>query len=198
MREVLARVTLSTPSALSYQYRELEAKGHLRRKQGQPRTVEVRLPGEPDFPAAGTLRGDSRPEKVAWVPVLGRIAAGAPVLAEQQPAEEYLPLPRDVVGGADEDLFIMEVTSDSMSGVGILTSDWVVIRRLFLPPSNGDIVAAEVDGAGPEIALKTYMKLGRDIVLMSQNPDWPPLLGNRATIRGKVVAVLRRVPSGRQ
>ena len=67
-----------------------------------------------------------------------------------------------------------------------------MILRLFQPASNGDIVAAEVDGSEQEIPVKTYMKLGSDIVLMSQNPAWPPLLGHRATIRGKVVAVLRR------
>ena len=111
----------------------------------------------------------------------------------QKPPEDYLPLPRDVVGGEDEDLFILQVTGDSMTGAGIFPGDWVVVRRLFRPPKNGDIVAAEIEGAEAEITVKTYVKPGRDIVLMPQNPAWPPLLGNKATIRGKVVAVLRRV-----
>jgi repressor LexA len=208
MREVLARVDLSTTSALSYQYGRLKDMGHLRWKAGRKRTVEVRLPDEPPFPAeageygqppqgigpvAGEVRGHVRPEKVAWVPVLGRIAAGAPILAQQEPPEEYLPLPKDFVSGDDEDLFLLQVTGDSMTGAGIFPGDWVVVRRLFHAPKNGDIVAAEIEGAEAEITVKTYVKPGRDIVLMPQNPAWPPLLGNKATIRGKVVAVLRRV-----
>jgi repressor LexA len=210
MREVLDRVGLKTTSALSYQYRKLQDMGYLRWKPRRQRTVEVRLPDEPPFstepgqippppagtrPASAKTRGYTRPEKVAWVPVLGRIAAGSPILAQQQPADEYLPLPRDVVGGKDDDLFILQVTSDSMTGAGILSGDWVVVRRLFQAPKNGDIVAAEVDGAGAEaeITVKTYLKPGRDIVLMPQNPAWPAMLGNKALIRGKVVAVLRRV-----
>jgi repressor LexA len=208
MREVLAQVNLSTTSALSYQYRRLKEMGHLRWKAGRKRTVEVRLPDEPPFtaevdepeqppggsgPVVGEVREHTRPEKVAWVPVLGRIAAGTPVLAQQQPPEDYLPLPKDVVGGEDEDLFILQVTGDSMTGAGIFPGDWVVVRRLFHAPKNGDIVAAEIEGPEAEITVKTYVKPGRDIVLMPQNPAWPPLLGNKATIRGKVVAVLRRV-----
>jgi repressor LexA len=208
MREVLDRVGLKTTSALSYQYNRLKDMGYLRWKPGRQRTVEVRLPDEPPFstepgqvapppagtrPAAGQTPGYTRPEKVVWVPVLGRIAAGAPVLAEQQPTDDYLPLPRDVVGSKDDDLFILQVTSDSMTGAGILPGDWVVVRRLFQAPKNGDIVAAEVDGAEAEITVKTYLKPGRDIVLMPQNPAWPAMLGNKALIRGKVVAVLRRV-----
>jgi repressor LexA len=208
MREVLARVNLGSTSALSYQYGRLKDMGHLRWKAGRKRTVEARLPDEPPFsadadeprqppgdvgPVAGEVRERTRPEKVAWVPVVGQIAAGTPVLAQQQPTEDYLPLPKDVVGGEDEDLFILQVTGDSMSGAGILPGDWVVVRRLFHAPKNGDIVAAETEGPEAEITVKTYVKPGRDIVLMPQNPAWPPLLGNKAIIRGKVVAVLRRV-----
>lgn len=207
MREVLARVNLGSTSALAYQYGKLKEMGYLRWKAGRKRTVEVRLPDEPPFaaeaepwqplgvtgPVAREVREYTRPEKVAWVPVLGRIAAGTPVLAQQQPPEDYLPLPRDVVGGDDEDLFILQVTGDSMTGAGIFPGDWVVVRRLFHAPKNGDIVAAQTEGTETEITLKTYVKLGREIVLMPQNPTWPPLLGNKATIRGKVVAVLRRI-----
>jgi repressor LexA len=208
MREVLDRVGLKTTSALSYQYGKLKDLGYLRWKPGRQRTVEVRLPDEPPFsaepgqigpspggtgPAVAETHRYTRPEKVAWVPVLGRIAAGAPVLAQQQPTDDYLPLPRDVVGGEDGDLFILQVTSDSMTGVGILPGDWVVVRRLFQAPKNGDIVVAEIDGAEAEITVKTYLKPGRDVVLMPQNPAWPAMLGNKALIRGKVVAVLRRV-----
>lgn len=206
MREVLKNVSLDSIGALSYQYGELEAKGYLRREAGQPRTVEVRLPGEPAFPSEigepAQLSGGAGPEtanssagnaldKVVWVPVVGRIAAGEPVLAEQSVGERF-PLPREVVGG-EEGLFILEVTGDSMIGVGIFHHDWVVVRPLFQAPQNGDIVAATIEGAELEGTVKTYMKLGRHVWLMPQNSAYMPIPGGKARFAGKVVAVLRRI-----
>jgi repressor LexA len=207
MREVLENIHLDSPGALSYQYGRLEAQGHLRREAGRPRTVEVRLPGEPAFPSearepeqlpgdtepeAGETPGHARPEKVVWVPIVGRIAAGGPILAQQESAGEYLPLPREVVG-REEELFILEVVGDSMIGVGIFSGDWVVVRPLFQAPQNGDIVAATIDGVELEGTVKTYKKVGRHVWLMPQNPAYTPIPGGRATFAGKVVAVLRRV-----
>jgi len=195
MREVLEYVGLDSPGALSYQYRRLDAKGFMRREAGRPRTVEVRLPGEPSFPSHDgepeQLPGSTGPEKVVWVPVAGRIAAGSPVLA-QQSIEDYLPMPRDVVG-REEGLFILEVVGDSMIGVGIVSGDWVVVRPLFEAPRNGDIVAATIDGVELEGTVKTYNKVGRQVWLMPQNPAYMPIPGGKAKIAGKVVAVLRRV-----
>ncbi len=205
MREVLENVQLDGPGALSYQYGKLQDKGYLRREPGRPRTVEVRLPGEPGFPSETGAAGaaapppqpapggpdGSGPGKVTWVPIAGRIAAGAPVLA-QQSIEDYLPLPREVVGGEDG-LFILEVVGDSMIGAGIIPGDWVVISPLTQPPRNGDIVAATIDGAELEGTVKTYQKLGRQVWLMPQNPAYTPIPGGRARFAGKVVAVLRQV-----
>ncbi len=216
MREVLEKVSLGGPGALAYQYRRLEAKGYMRRDPGRPRTVEVRLPGDPAFPpeagepgqppqsavaespgpgAASPNAGQPppyvRPENVAWVPVAGRIAAGEPILAEQL-IEDYLPLPTEVVGRQDG-LFMLEVVGDSMIGVGIFPGDWVVIRPLLQPPRDGDIVAATIDGFDVEGTVKTYKKVGRQVWLMPQNPAYTPIPGGRAKFAGKVVAVLRRV-----
>ena len=206
MREVLENIDLDSAGALSYQYGRLEAKGYLRREAGRPRTVEVRLPGEPTFPSeagepgqlpgatgpqADQRPGDTGPEKVAWVPIAGRIAAGSPVLAEQS-IEDYLPLPREVVG-REEGLFILEVIGDSMIGAGIVPGDWVVVRPLFQAPRNGDIVAATIDGVELEGTVKTYKKVGRHVWLMPQNPAYTPIPGGKAKFAGKVVAVLRRV-----
>jgi repressor LexA len=180
-------------SAVSYEYSELENKGYLRRQPRRRLTVEVRLPGEPPFgPEAGDRRPYAKAETVAWVPIAGRIAAGLPVLAEPQPSEGYLPLPREVVG-SEEGLFILQVSGDSMIGAGINSGDWVVVRQLFQPPRNGDIVAAEIEGVEVEGTVKTYMKHGRDVWLMPHNQAYLPIPGNQARIRGKVVAVLRRV-----
>ena len=206
MREVLENVDLDSTGALSYQYGKLAAKGYLRREAGRPRTVEVRLPGEPAFPSeagepghlpgdtrleAGQVPGDRGPEKVAWVPVAGRIAAGSPVLA-QQSIEDYLPLPTEVVG-RQEGLFILEVVGDSMIGAGIVSGDWVVVRPLFEAPRDGDIVAATIHGVEVEGTVKTYKKVGRQIWLMAQNPAYTPIPGGRAKFAGKVIAVLRRI-----
>jgi Peptidase S24-like len=97
-----------------------------------------------------------------------------------------------VVGRA-EGLFILQVSGDSMTGVGINSGDWVVVRQLFQPPRNGDIVAAEIEGVEVEGTVKTYMKRGRDVWLMAHNPAYLPIPGNQAKIRGKVIALLRRV-----
>jgi len=204
MREVLSEIRLRSTSALSYQYRELSAKGYLRWKARQPRTVEVRLPGEPPFPpendepgqaghppeTSGELLGTG-PDRVVWVPIVGRIAAGSPILA-QESIEGYLPMPIDVVG-REEGLFILEVVGDSMTGVGIFPHDWVVIRPLFQPPQNGDIVAAAIDGSELEGTVKTYKLVDGHVWLMPQNPSYTPLPGDKAKIVGKVVAVLRRI-----
>jgi repressor LexA len=206
MREVLESIDLGSTGALSYQYRQLAASGYLRWEPGRPRTVEVRLPGEPAFPSEagqpGQLPGDAGleagrapagrgPEQVAWVPVAGRIAAGSPVLA-QQSIEDYLPLPREVVG-RQEGLFILEVVGDSMTGAGIVSGDWVVVRPLFEAPQDGDIVAATIAGVEVEGTVKTYKKVGRQVWLMPQNPAYTPIPGSRAKFAGKVIALLRRI-----
>lgn len=205
MREVLQEIRLRSTSALSYQYRELSAKGYLRWKAKQPRTVEVRLPGEPSFWREGDEAGppsgpapepegaspDIRPDRVAWVPIVGQIAAGTPILA-QESIEGYFPLPTDVVG-REEGLFILEVAGDSMTGVGIFPRDWVVVRPLFEPPQDGSIVAAALDGAELEGTVKTYMKVDDQVWLMPQNPAHTPIRGDTAKIAGQVIAVLRRI-----
>jgi repressor LexA len=207
MREVLNIIRLRSPGALSYQYRKLEARGYLRREAGRPRTVEVRLPGEPVFfseavrpgpppgssgPGADQGPGYAQPERVVWVPIWGRIAAGGPILAQAEPVIDYMPLPREVVGSA-EDLFILEVVGDSMTGAGIFSGDWVVVRRLFQPPRDGDIVAATIDGIELEGTVKTYRKVGRQVWLMPNNPAYTPVSGRKAQFAGKVIAVVRRI-----
>jgi repressor LexA len=177
----------------------------LRWKAKQPRTVEVRLPGEPAFPHEGDEPGsrpdpvsepevapaEIRPDRVAWVPIVGQIAAGTPILA-QESIEGYFPLPTDVVG-REEGLFILGVVGDSMTGAGIFPRDWVVVRPLFEPPPDRSIVAAAFDGAELEGTVKTYMKVDDRVWLMPQNPAHAPIPGDSAVIVGQVVAVLRRI-----
>jgi repressor LexA len=128
---------------------------------------------------------DTRP-KPAYVPLLGRIAAGGPILAEQV-IEDVFPLPREIVG--DGELFLLSVVGDSMVDAAITDGDWVVVRREQTADS-GDIVAAMIDG---EATVKTFKRKDGHNWLMPHNDAYEPIPGDEATILGKVVAVLRRL-----
>jgi repressor LexA len=193
MREVARALGRTSVGGLSHQYAILEAKGYLRRDVGCPRTVRVRLPGEPGFPSeAGEPKHtptDTSQQQVVDVPWLARVAAGNPILA-QELIEDVFTLPRQVVGAGT--LFILKVLGDSMTGAGIVDGDWVVVRQQ--PDAlNGDIVAATINGVEIEGTVKTYREIDGQPWLMPQNPAHTPIPGNRARIAGKVVAVLRRV-----
>jgi repressor LexA len=124
--------------------------------------------------------------KAAYVPLVGRIAAGGPVLAEQA-IEDVFPLPREIVG--EGELFLLKVTGDSMVDAAITDGDWVVVRQQP-DADNGEIVAAMIDG---EATVKTFKRKGGHIWLMPHNEAYDPIPGDDATVLGKVVAVLRRL-----
>lgn len=182
VREIGEAVGLVSPSSVAYQLKELERKGFLRRDPNRPRAVDVRPPAEPaDDEAERALR--PRP---AYVPLLGRIAAGGPILAEQA-VEDVFPLPRELVG--EGEVFMLQVKGDSMIEAAICDGDWVVVRQQ--PTANGgEIVAAMIDG---EATVKTYRRRDGHVWLIPHNPAFDPILGDDATILGRVVAVLRRV-----
>jgi repressor LexA len=142
-------------------------------------------------PTAGAAPDDTDAQKVVWVPIVGQVAGGNPI-PPLGPDQERFPLPREVVG-AGEGLFILKVVGDSMTGAGIFSGDWVVVRELFDRPRNGDIVAALLDGTEVEGTVKTYKRVNRRVWLMPHNPAHTPIPGDKAIIRGKVVAVLRQV-----
>lgn len=120
------------------------------------------------------------------VPLVGRIAAGGPILAEQR-VENVLPLPRELVG--EGTLFLLEVKGDSMIDAAICDGDYVVVRQQ--PDAvNGDIVAALIDD---EATVKTFKRTSNQVWLLPHNPAFEPIDGNNASILGKVTAVLRRV-----
>lgn len=186
MREIGRAAGLSSPSSVSHQLHALEAKGFIRRDANLPRALEVLTPGE--IPAVGadeTSRDEARPAP-SYVPVVGRIAAGGPVLAEQA-IEDVFPLPRQLVG--EGTLFMLRVTGDSMIDVAICDGDWVVVRQQPVA-ENGEIVAAMIEG---EATVKTYRRRDGHVWLLPQNPVYDPIDGDEATILGRVVAVLRRV-----
>ena len=195
MREIGEAVGLTSTSSVSYQLSTLQRKGYLHRDVGRPRTVEVRLPGHPavrpepgrEEDEAGDIPGIDIPsQEAAYVPLLGRIAAGGPILAEQA-VEDVFPLPRQLVG--EGTLFLLKVAGDSMINAAIADGDWVVIRQQP-DANNGDIVAAMLDG---EATVKTFKQSDGHVWLIPHNPAYTPILGDEATILGRVVAVLRRV-----
>jgi repressor LexA len=190
MREIGEAVGLTSTSSVSYQLSTLQSKGYLRRDAGRPRTVEVRLPGHPAVRPEPELEDvspmDITSQEAAYVPVVGRIAAGGPILAEES-IEDIFPLPRQLVGQGT--LFLLNVVGDSMINAAIADGDWVVVRQQPVA-ENGDIVAAMLDG---EATVKTFKRSGDHVWLMPHNPAYTPIPGDDAEILGKVVAVLRRV-----
>jgi repressor LexA len=197
MREIGEAVGLTSTSSVSYQLSTLQKKGYLHRDVGRPRTVEVRLPGHPavrpgretgrEDEEAGDIPGIDIPsQEAAYVPLVGRIAAGGPILAEQA-IEDVFPLPRQLVG--EGTLFLLKVAGDSMINAAIADGDWVVVREQPVA-ENGEIVAAMLDG---EATVKTFKQSDGHVWLIPHNPAYAPILGDEASILGRVVAVLRRV-----
>jgi repressor LexA len=190
MREIGEAVGLTSTSSVSYQLSTLQSKGYLRRDAGRPRTVEVRLPGHPairpETAFDDELAMDITSQEPTYVPVVGRIAAGGPILAEEA-IEDIFPLPRQLVG--EGTLFLLRVVGDSMMNAGIVDGDWVVVRQQPVA-ENGDIVAAMIEG---EATVKTFKRSASHVWLMPHNPAYMPIPGDEAEILGRVVAVLRRV-----
>ena len=178
VREIGEAVGLTSTSSVSHQLRTLQRKGYLRRDANRPRAVGV-LTAQAEVETAPL-------PKPAYVPLVGRIAAGGPVLAEQS-IEEVFPLPRDIVG--EGEVFLLSVTGDSMVDAAITDGDWVVVRQQPTA-NNGEIVAAMIDG---EATVKTLKQKDGHVWLMPHNEAYDPIPGDEATILGKVVAVIRRL-----
>lgn len=187
IREIGDAVGLTSTSSVAHQLRTLERKGYLRRDPNRPRAVDVRGAddGAPAAPVTEVAGSDTLPEPT-FVPVLGRIAAGGPILAEEA-VEDVFPLPRELVG--DGTLFLLKVVGDSMVEAAICDGDWVVVRQQNVA-DNGDIVAAMLDG---EATVKTFKRANGQVWLMPHNPAFDPIPGNEATVLGKVVTVIRKV-----
>jgi len=197
MREIGAAVGLTSTSSVAHQLRALEGLGYVKRDPNRPRALEIFLPdvmaarrsmsatseSEPGFDETGI--NDAVPSAVN-IPMVGRIAAGGPILAEQR-VEEIFPMPKSLVG--DGTLFMLEVSGDSMIDAAICSGDYVVIRQQP-DAENGEIVAAMLDG---EATVKTFQRKNGQVWLLPHNDDYSPIDGTHATILGKVTAVIRRV-----
>lgn len=181
MREIGDAVGLSSLSSVTHQLNQLELSGYLRRDPNRPRALEVLI----DLPGGDSAEGPSVGD-AAMVPMVGRIAAGVPITADQQ-VEEVFPLPRQLVGKGE--LFMLKVVGESMIDAAICDGDWVVVRQQRTA-ENGDIVAAMLDG---EATVKVFRQRDGHTWLLPRNSAFEPIMGDEAEVLGKVVAVLRAV-----
>lgn len=179
MREIGEAAGLNSPASVKYQLDILEEKGFIRRDADRGRAMEVVLPDSMSGESAHT-------DKTRFIPLVGSIAAGVPITADQQ-VEETLPLPESLVGKGD--LFMLKVKGESMINAAICDGDYVVIRQQK-DANNGDIVAAMIDG---EATVKTFSRKGGHIWLLPANDDFAPIDGDHCEVLGKVTAVLRSI-----
>ena len=185
MREIGDAVGLSSLSSVTHQLNQLELSGYLRRDPNRPRALEVLIDIQQEDGAVvsdnPTPIGDA-----AMVPLVGRIAAGIPITAEEM-VDEVFPLPRQLVGKGE--LFMLKVVGDSMIDAAICDGDWIVVRQQK-NAENGDIVAAMLD---EEATVKVFQQRDGHTWLLPRNSAFAPILGDYAELLGKVVAVLRSV-----
>ena len=179
MREIGDAAGLNSPASVKYQLDILEEKGFIRRDENRGRAMEVVLPDHLTGESAST-------DKTRFIPLVGSIAAGVPITADQQ-VEETLPLPESLVGKGD--LFMLKVKGESMIDAAICDGDYVVIRQQK-DADNGEIVAAMIDG---EATVKTFSRKSGHIWLLPANDDFAPIDGDNCEILGKVTAVLRSI-----
>ena len=180
VREIGDAVGLNSPSTVHSHLSALTKAGYLRRDPSKPRAIEVLDDGHDE---SSLVRAPVRD-----VPLVGRIAAGSPILADQD-IEEIYPLPTELVG--KEPVFMLRVRGDSMIDAGIFDGDYVVVKRQ--PDArDGQMVAALVDGE--EATVKRIQRMDNRVILKAENPDYPPMVFSEGVdILGVVVAVLRRV-----
>lgn len=191
VREICKEVGLSSPSTVKHHLDALEAAGYIRRTPNLPRALEIISHSAPApehtsteayiVPVSESSEGES-----SAVPLVGRIAAGAPITAEQS-VDDIFTLPERLTGRGE--LFALEVSGESMVEAAICDGDFVVVRR---QPSaeDGEIVAAMIDG---EATVKVLAHEDGNVWLLPRNKDYEPIPGNEATILGKVVTVIRAI-----
>lgn len=189
IREIGDATGLQSTSSVAYQLKELEKKGFLRRDPNKPRAVDLRHLQETTAKPKRTKSAPAAeaPEEAStarYVPVVGQIAAGAPILAEEN-VDTYYPLPEELLG--DGDVFMLSVVGESMRDAGILDGDWVVVRSQPVA-EEGEFVAALIDG---EATVKEFHKDSTGVWLLPHNDAFSPIKGDEAEIMGRVVSVFR-------
>lgn len=171
VREICAAVGLKSTSTVHAHLNRLEEDGYIRRDATKPRALEVL---------------DGNAAKGRSVPLVGKVTAGVPILAEQN-IEDYFMLPQSVIGR--EEAFVLSVQGDSMIDAGILSGDYVVVRRQSIA-ENGDIIVAMIDDEAT--VKRIYYEPGR-VRLQPENTAMSPIYAREVTVLGKVVALFRQI-----
>ncbi|MFN8015627.1 MAG: transcriptional repressor LexA [Acidimicrobiia bacterium] len=181
VREIATALGLTSPATVHNHLNTLEDKGYIKRDPTKPRAMEVL------YESSSGAVTERRPVK--HIPLIGNVAAGTGVLAEENIEESY-PLPQDFTG--DGALFMLKVRGDSMIDAGIFDGDFVVVRQQKTA-NNGDIVVASIND--DEATVKTFIQKGNQVILRPQNPTLTDIVqnANEVDIYGKVVTVLRRL-----
>lgn len=196
IREIGDTAGLQSTSSVAYQLKQLEEKGFLQRDPNKPRAMIVRNMPEAKKPGKRVSSTKQPTDATAapadasgycYVPVLGRIAAGSPITAEEN-IDSYYPMPEEIVGGGD--LFMLQVVGESMKDAGILDGDWVVVRSQKVA-EVGEFVAALLEGE--EATVKEFHRDSSGVWLLPHNDAFSPIPGDEAEIMGKVVSVIRKL-----
>ena len=182
VREIGQAVGLTSPSTVHAHLAKLESAGLIRRDATKPRALEV-IRGGRDTARTTQSRA---PERATVLPLVGEVAAGSPVVAEDR-VEDYLTVPDQLSGGGD---FVLTVRGESMVNAGILPGDLVVVRKQ--PDArNGEIVVALV--GDEDATVKRFFRERGRVRLQPENDHMEPMYPDQVSILGKVTAVLRRV-----
>ncbi len=186
VREMAAAVGLSSPSTVHAHLSALEAHGLIKRDKTKPRALEL-FNEDGSSVKEGTISIENEPDRGSVsLPLVGRVAAGIPILAEQN-IEDTFTLPTEIA--SDSSSFILEVHGESMINAGIFNGDYIIVREQR-SAMNGEIVVAMIDG---EATVKTFYKEAGRVRLQPENDTMEPIYASNPTILGKVVALMRRL-----
>lgn len=188
VREIGGAIGLSSPSTVHSHLHKLEDAGYIRRDPNKPRTIEICGPGSEALQQGVSLASVAQDVNANTVtlPLVGRVAAGIPILAEQN-VEECLTLPTDIVGDASS--FVLRVRGDSMINAGILDGDYIVVREQSTA-HNGQIVVAMIDDSA---TVKTFYKEKDCVRLQPENDSMDPIFSGNPTILGLVTGLFRTI-----
>lgn len=189
VREIGAAVGLASPSTVHMHLKVLQERGYIRRDSKKPRTIEVVSPSTEDAtqeaPALASPSQDASAGTMS-LPLVGRVAAGMPILAEQN-VEETLTLPTSIVGDASS--FILRVKGQSMINAGIFDGDYIVVKEQH-DAHDGEIVVALIDDSA---TVKTFYRERDRIRLQPENDTMDPIYVTNPTILGRVTALIRSI-----
>ncbi len=190
VREICAELGIKSTSTVHKDLAELEKKGLIRKDPSKPRAIEILDDGTDSIiPTSAVSYKNVERTDVVDIPVVGRIAAGTPILAEQN-VEDSFPIPSRFLGKGPNDHFMLTVRGDSMIEVGIFNGDYILVQSQK-DARNGDIVVAMIDGFESECTVKTFYREGGHVRLQPENSSMSPIIVNDVAILGLVKGVFR-------